>query len=117
LSRQARNFPNQAIVADTSTKAVKNLMAYYRQYGFRSYPLVILYDSVVSCGPVEERFHVAAAHQRFMTTENCWHNHGRTWNFPIDTGFTLAWGSKPSDDMKKKLNDKTWHSEAPWLKL
>jgi hypothetical protein len=31
--------------------------------------------------------------------------------------FTLAWGSKPSDDMKKKLNDKTWHSEAPWLKL
>ena len=117
LGRQARNFPLQNSVGDSATRAVKNLIAHYRNHGFVAQTMVCLYDSVVTLSLIEERFHVLDAHEKYMTTDNVWHNHGRTWSYGSSHELNLAWSSRPSDEMQKKLNDRTWHSNAPWLKL
>ena len=117
LSRQARNFPMQEIVGAAATRAVKNLIAHYRGHGFVARPMASLYDSVVTLSLIEERFHVLDAHQRYLTDENTWNSHGRIWSLNSDHELNLAWSSRPSSEMQKKLNDRTWNSHAPWLKL
>jgi hypothetical protein len=71
-------------------------------------PLIILYDSVVTLCPLEERFNVAQLHQLFMTDENKWDYHGRTLVYPIDTDFVYRWSAKPDKNDKKLLEDKNY---------
>jgi hypothetical protein len=71
-------------------------------------PLIILYDSVVTLCPLEERFKVAQLHQLFMTDENTWEYHGRKMNYPIDQLFCYRWSAKPTKDETKLLEDKTY---------
>ena len=108
MGREARNFPMQESVAATAARAGKWLLDYYIRKGMRARPLIILYDSVVTLCPLEERFEVATLHQKYMTDENTWEYHGRTMNYPIDTDYVYRWSSKPSEKDKEQLEDKTW---------
>lgn len=108
MGREARNFPMQESVAATAARAGKWLLDAYIKLNMQARPMIILYDSVVTLCPLEERFKVAQLHQLFMTDENTWEYHGRTMNYPIDTDFVYRWSSKPTKDEKKLLEDKTY---------
>jgi uracil-DNA glycosylase family 4 len=108
MGREARNFPMQESVAATAARAGKWLLDTYIKLNMKARPLIILYDSVVTLCPLEERFKVAQLHQLFMTDENTWEYHGRKMNYPIDTDFVYRWSAKPDKDDKKLLEDKTY---------
>ena len=108
MGREARNFPMQESVAATAARAGKWLLDAYIKLNMQARPLIILYDSVVTICPLEERFKVAQLHQLFMTDENTWEYHGRKMNYPIDQLFCYRWSDKPSKDETKLLEDKTY---------
>jgi uracil-DNA glycosylase family 4 len=116
LGRECRNFPMQESVAATSAKAGNNLLEYFRNNNMRALPMVILYDSVVTLCPIEERFIVADLHQRYMSDENTWLYGDRKLQYPIDTEFNLAWSAKPSKDIKTKLYDRSWANDPSVIK-
>lgn len=94
--REARNFFCQNNVADTAARASVWLLRDYRRLGLKARPMVVLYDSVVTLCPVEERDIVAALHQRYMCDLNQWQYHGRILTYPIDTDYNKRWSSKPT---------------------
>ncbi len=96
--REARNFFFQQIVADTAARAAVWLLREYRSRGMRAYPMIVLYDSIVTLCPVEERHVCEELHQRYMTDLNCWSHHGRVWNFLIDTDHNKRWSSKATKE-------------------
>jgi len=108
MGREARNFPMQESVAATAARAGKWLLDAYIKLKMQAKPLIILYDSVVTLCPLEERFKVAQLHQLFMTDENTWEYHGRKMNYPIDQLFCYRWSAKPTKDETKLLEDKTY---------
>ena len=108
MGREARNFPMQESVAATAARAGKWLLDACIKLNMKARPLMILYDSVVTLCPLEERFKVAQMHQLFMTDINTWEYHGRTMNYPIDTDFVYRWSAKPDKADKKLLEDKTY---------
>lgn len=95
-SREARNFFPQEIVAATAARASVWLLREYRRRGMRAYPMICLYDSVVTLCPISERHVVAELHQKFMTDINQWSFHGRIMNFPIETELVRRWSTKPT---------------------
>lgn len=115
--REARNFFMQESVAATAARAAKWLLHNLQEYGFQARPMTVLYDSVVTHCPVEERMAVAKLHQHFMTDVNNWQYHGRWFNYPIDTDFVDAWSAKPSKERKVLLEDPTWRTEEKFLQL
>jgi hypothetical protein len=115
LGRQARNFPMQNSVADTAVRAGKWLLKHFLENNFHARPMVILYDSVVTLCPIEERVEVMKLHERFMDKENVWHDHGRTWTYPTSVELNYAWSRRPSKEQRKLLEDTAWHAEAKWL--
>lgn len=110
MGREARNFPMQESVAATAARAGKWLLDTYIKLNMQARPLIILYDSVVTLCPLEERFKVAQMHQLFMTDENTWEYHGRTMNYPIDQLFCYRWSAKTSKDETKLLEDPKWRT-------
>ena len=92
-------------------RASNNLVRHYRTTGMHAKLLVVLYDAAISIAPIEERFQVAALHQRFMTDENKWKHHGRTWDFPIDSGFAYAWGGQLSEADARLFEDTSWNAD------
>lgn len=116
LGRQARNFPMQNSVADTAVRAGKWLLKYFIENNFYARPMVILYDSVVTLCPLEERFEVMKLHERFMDKENVWHDHDRCWSYPTSVELNYAWSRRPSKEQRKLLEDTAWCAEATWLK-
>lgn len=98
LGREARNFYMQSSVADTSARAGKWLLDYYIKHNMQARPLVILYDSVVTLCPLEERNVVAELHQTFMTTKNTWTYYGKEMHYPIDNEFVMRWSTKLTPD-------------------
>lgn len=111
LGREARNFPMQGGVADTAARAGKWLMTLFRERRLNALPMVILYDSIVTLCPIEERHIVADLHEQCMAVKNTWHHHGRTWYYTITTEFNFAWSWRPSKEWQAKLNDKNWNSD------
>ncbi len=103
LGREARNFYMQSSVADTSARAGKWLLDYYIKHNMQARPLVILYDSVVTLCPLEERHIVADLHQRFMTDENTWTYYGKEMNYPIDNDFVMRWSTTDLTSEEKAL--------------
>jgi hypothetical protein len=103
LGREARNFYMQSSVADTSARAGKWLLDYYIKHNMQARPLVILYDSVVTLCPLEERHIVAKLHQRFMTDENTWTYYGKEMNYPIDNDFVMRWSTTDLTSEEKAL--------------
>lgn len=111
MGREARNFPMQESVAATAARAGKWLLDTYIKLNMQARPLIILYDSVVTLCPIEERFKVAQMHQLFMTDENTWEYHGRKMSYPIDTDYVYRWSAKPDKEDKKLLEDKTYKAK------
>jgi uracil-DNA glycosylase family 4 len=111
--RELRNFPMQESVASTAARAGKWLGEFYRNAGMKARVITILYDSVVTMCPLEEREVVAHLHQQFMCDANNWvyqDEHGfRELLYPIDTEFNYRWSTKPSKAEKSQLEDMTWH--------
>ena len=111
--RELRNFPMQESVASTAARAGKWLGEFYRNAGMKARVITILYDSVVTMCPLEEREVVAHLHQQFMCDANNWvyqDDQGfRELLYPIDTDFNYRWSTKPSKAEKALLEDMTWH--------
>lgn len=96
--REARNFFMQASVADTAARAGVWLRKAYRHYGLRAKLMIILYDSVVTLCPPEEREIVKRLHELYMCERNNWRYHGREMNYPIDTDFVARWSTDPKKE-------------------
>jgi uracil-DNA glycosylase family 4 len=111
--RELRNFPMQESVASTAARAGRDLGRMYRRMGMKARIITILYDSVVTMCPLEEREVVAYLHQQFMCDANNWvyhDDHGtRELTYPIDTDFNYRWSTKPSKAEKAQLSDLAWH--------
>ena len=90
----------QESVASTACRATNMLEREYRARGMQAWVMIVLYDSVVTCCPLEERHVVAELHQRYMTDENSWKYADRTLKYPIDTEFNLRWSTKPTKEEK-----------------
>jgi uracil-DNA glycosylase family 4 len=103
LGREARNFYMQNSVADTSARAGKWLLHHYITHGMKARPLVILYDSVVTLCPLEERHEVAKLHQKYMCDNNAWNFYGSELKYPIDTDFSFRWSTPATAEEKKIL--------------
>lgn len=118
--RELRNFPMQESVAATAARAGRRLGAVYRNTGMRARVITILYDSVVTLCPLEEREVVSHLHSQLMYHANSWHYedaHGsRTLSYPIDTDFNYRWSTKPSAAEKALLEDMSWHPTPDRLK-
>jgi DNA polymerase len=104
MGREARNFYFQESVAATAARAANKLNDYFKANNMQARVGIVLYDSVVTFCPMEERFKVAELHQRFMVDENTWTYHGREMFYPIDTDLVFAWSWKPTKEEKEKLN-------------
>lgn len=115
--REARNFFMQESVAATAARAANWLLRDLREAGFQARPMTVLYDSVVTHCPVEERMAVSMLHQHFMADVNNWHYHGRWFNYPIDTDFVDAWSAKPPKERKILLEDPTWRNDEKFIAL
>ncbi len=117
--RELRNFPMQESVASTAARAGRWLGEMYRSTGMKARVITILYDSVVTLCPLEEREVCAHLHQQFMCDANNWvyqDDRGvRELTYPIDTDFNYRWSTKPSKADKAQLEDKTWHPTPPHL--
>lgn len=108
LGREARNFFMQESVASTAARAGNWLLDFYRRFGLQARPMTILYDSVVTLCPVEEREIVAHAHQVFMCDVNHWTYHDRRMTYPIDCEYNMAWSWKPTKEQKENLQNPDW---------
>lgn len=113
VGREMRNFPMQESVASTAARAGIELNKFYRKLGMKARVMTILYDSVVTLCPLEERFMCARLHEVYMFEENHWTYTDdlgtRKLSYPTDTELNYRWSTKPSDDEKKQLEDPTWH--------
>ena len=113
MGNEARNFyPQEGVAAVASTSCI-DLLDFCRECEMKSRPMVCLYDSVVSNGPLEERFICSELHQMFMTDLNVWNYHDRWMNYPIDTEFNYRWSWKPSGAQRKQLADRNFHPMDP----
>lgn len=106
--REARNFFMQESVAATAAIAGFELLAFGMKHGLKGSPMTILYDSVVTLCPVEEREIWMKAHELCMFRAVGWAYGDRILKYPIDTELNTGWSAKPSKDMKNKLHDMSW---------
>lgn len=117
--REARNFFPQESVAATLSRALSWLLDYYIARGMMARPVIGLYDAILTLCPVEERFLVQEAHQKFMDEFNTWKYHGRVMSYPIDTDFVMAWSEdlqKVSPEAAKILEDRSFRSDPKWVR-
>lgn len=105
MSREARNYPLQEIVAATMARAHISLLDYYRTNGMKSRPMLLLYDALTVLGPIEERWEVKKSLQRCMSDENMWPSMlaGKPLQFDIDVDFSIRWATDPEPHEKKLL--------------
>lgn len=114
--REARNFDMQNSVADTSANACNKLLEFARKNGLRGRPIAVLYDSVVSLVPLEERNIWAKAHSLYMFRATGWKYHNTILNYPIDTELNPSWSSKPDKKQKALLYDSDYYPTPEGLR-
>jgi len=100
----------QESVASTAARAAIWLTEHFYKHNMKARIVTILYDSVVTLCPLEERFEVAKLHQKYMCDLNTWEYHGRTMNYPIDTDFVYRWSESPTDEESEQLNSPNFHT-------
>jgi hypothetical protein len=111
LSREARNYNLQNNVADTSARAAIWLTDHYKREGMKARVIFLLYDSIGTLCPLEERFKVAELHKKYMFEENGWDTKGGYLRYPIDTEFTYSWGESVSAEEAEKLNNPEYNGD------
>lgn len=117
--REARNFFPQESVAATLCRSLTWLLDYYIARGMMARPVIGLYDAILTLCPIEERFLVREAHQKFMDEFNTWKYHGRIMSYPIDTDFVMAWSEdlgKVSPKAASILEDPEFRNDPVWVK-
>ena len=100
----------QEIVAASLSKAVVKVNRKARKLGLQGRAFIPLYDAIYSLCPLEERFIFEKLHQECLCEEVTWKIDDRVLKFAIDTSFTIRWATKPTDEEKKLLNDKTYRN-------
>ncbi len=121
LGREMRNFPMQESVASTAARAGRMLRRLYLKLGLKAKPITILYDSVVTLCPLEERFIVAKLHTLCMSELNTWDYNDelsgkRTLKYSVDNEFNYRWSTRPSKAIQKVLDDPEFHPTPDRLK-
>lgn len=106
LTREARNYPMQEIVAATMARAVNSLVEEFRIKGMKATPMILLHDALTVLCPMEERWQVREILHKCMSSGTTWDVHNRTLCFGIDVDFSFRWGMKPSPEEKELLNSK-----------
>ena len=114
--REGRNFFLQESVASTAARAGKWILDACIKFGLKSRPVTILYDSVVSMAPLEERFIVSIMHELYMSRYNTWQYDDRTLLYTIDNEFNYRWSTSPTKEEQKQLADPSWHGTPAHLK-
>ena len=100
--REARNFYMQESVAATAMRSENWLQAFGRRYNLMGVPMTVLYDSVCTLCPAEERLVWAKAHDICMFLANGWEYHGRILRYPIETDLNSGWSLAPAKDPRYK---------------
>ncbi len=106
LSREARNYPMQEIVAATMARAVNLLVSEFKSQGMQSRPMILLHDALTVLSPIEERWQVKDLLQKCMSDATTWDVNGKTLKFAIDVDFSYRWGMKPTKEESLELNTK-----------
>lgn len=109
MTREARNYPLQEIVAATMARAHIWLLDHYIQTGMKARPMLLLYDALTVRCPLEERFLVRDSLQRYMSDQNVWHvpRSNMKLKFDIEVDFNIRWALDPTPDLRKLLYDES----------
>lgn len=100
LSRQARNFPEQELVAATTAKALVLFTRERDQLQLASRVGLLLYDAMTAFSLLEQ-VRPTADLLRSCLTERCrWKAKGGEFNFEVDTSIGFRWGVKPNKKEK-----------------
>lgn len=110
--REARNFFMQESVAATAMRAANWLLDFKMRYGLEGVPLTVLYDSVCTLSPSEERFIWDKTHTICMYLANGWEYNGRVLRYPIDTDLNSGWSLGPDKDPRYKGREKIFSDQS-----
>lgn len=103
LRRQARNFPMQNLVADTTARALQMFIAERNEVQLQSSVLMLLYDAITAISPLEQAKQTIDILRRALTVRNPWTVHGRTFTFEVDVSVGFRWGVKATKEEKQLL--------------
>lgn len=109
LKREARNFHMQHMVASIAARAAIKLVEHFRVKNMKAKVVALLYDSIVTECPMEERHVVAELHQRYMSDETWEVHHEEKRSLLIDVEFNHGWSLRPSDALQAKYADRKWN--------
>jgi DNA polymerase I-like protein with 3'-5' exonuclease and polymerase domains len=104
LLRQARNFPEQELVAATTGRALLRFIEERRRLGLRARIGVLLYDAMTAFAPLEEAKQTADLLRNCLTTWNQWDAPGGRFNFEVDVNFYFRWGVKMNAEERAILD-------------
>lgn len=97
LGREGRNYQMQESVAATAARASSWMWQFKRLFGLQGRPIAVLYDSVVTLCPSEEREIWKLAHDLFMYEANGWAYEDRILTYPVDHELNQSWSMKPTE--------------------
>jgi hypothetical protein len=104
LLRQARNFPEQELVAATTGRALLRFIEERNRLGLRSRIGVLLYDAMAAFAPLEEAKQTAELLRNCLTTWNQWDAPGGRFQFEVDTNYYFRWGVKMTQEERAVLD-------------
>ncbi len=104
LLRQARNFPEQELVAATTGRALLRFIEERRRLGLHARIGVLLYDAMTAFAPLEEARQTAELLRNCLTLWNFWDAPGGRFHFEVDTNFYFRWGVKMTDEERALLD-------------
>lgn len=100
LKRQARNFPMQNIVADTTAKALVRFVRERRERKLDARIMMLLYDAMTVITKLEDLKETITLLKNCLTIWCPWTAHGVTFNFDVDTSIGFRWGVKATKEEK-----------------
>jgi hypothetical protein len=104
VRRQARNFPEQELVAATTGRALLRFIEERKRLGLRSRIGVLLYDAMTAFAPLEEARQTTELLRNCLTTWNQWDAPGGRFHFEVDTNYYFRWGVKMTEEERSLLN-------------
>ena len=102
LSRQARNFPMQELVAATTGKALLRFIDERNKLGLKARVGLVLYDAMTVFAPLEEAKVASELLKNCLTTWCPWTVKGRTFSFEVDASYGKRLGVKLTKQEKEK---------------
>jgi len=104
LLRQARNFPEQELVAATTGRALLRFIEERKRLGLRSRIGVLLYDAMTAFAPLEEAKQTAELLHNCLTVWNEWDAPGGRFHFEVDTNYYFRWGVRMNEEERALLD-------------